>query len=66
LHPFTLLEEELKSTTIHYWYADGMSEPVAQDEIVNGDQWEPSEKKRRALSGDQRYKSTSSPNTSTR
>ncbi len=36
-HPFTLLEEELKSTTIHYWYADGMSEPVAQDEVRNGD-----------------------------
>lgn len=36
-HPFTLLEEELKSSTIHYWYADGMPEPVAQDEVTNGD-----------------------------
>jgi uncharacterized protein (TIGR02231 family) len=36
-HPFTLVEEDLKSTTVHYWYADGMSEPVAQDEVTNGD-----------------------------
>ncbi len=36
-HPVTLVEEELKSTTIHYWYTDGMSEAVAQDEVTNGD-----------------------------
>lgn len=36
-HPFTLIEEELGSTTVHYWYADGMSEAVAQDEVTNGD-----------------------------
>ncbi len=36
-HPVTLTEEELDSKTIHYWYADGMSEVVAQDEVTNGD-----------------------------
>ncbi|MFQ5834067.1 MAG: mucoidy inhibitor MuiA family protein [Candidatus Thorarchaeota archaeon] len=36
-HPVTLMEEEFDSDTIHYWYADGMAEVVAQDEITNGD-----------------------------
>ncbi len=36
-HPITLIEEELKSESIHYWYAEGMSEVVAQDEVTNGD-----------------------------
>lgn len=36
-HPVTLIEEDLKSSTIHYWYAEGMSEVVAQDEVVNND-----------------------------
>ena len=36
-HPVTLVEEEFDSKTIHYWYADGMAEVVAQDEITNGD-----------------------------
>jgi uncharacterized protein (TIGR02231 family) len=36
-HPVTLIEEEFESSTIHYWYADGMAEVVAQDEITNGD-----------------------------
>jgi uncharacterized protein (TIGR02231 family) len=36
-HPVTLIEEEFDSSTIHYWYADGMAEVVAQDEITNGD-----------------------------
>jgi len=35
-HPITLIEEELKSDTIHYWYAEGMSEVVAQDKVTNG------------------------------
>ena len=36
-HPVTLIEEELESSTIHYWYAEGMAEVVAQDEVVNND-----------------------------
>jgi uncharacterized protein (TIGR02231 family) len=36
-HPVTLIEEKFESSTIHYWYADGMAEVVAQDEITNGD-----------------------------
>jgi uncharacterized protein (TIGR02231 family) len=36
-HPVTLIEEELKSSTIHYWYAEGMAEVVAQDKVVNND-----------------------------
>ncbi|MFW9912632.1 MAG: DUF4139 domain-containing protein, partial [Candidatus Thorarchaeota archaeon] len=36
-HPVTLIEEDFDSKTIHYWYADGMAEVVAQDEITNGD-----------------------------
>ncbi|MBN2229201.1 MAG: DUF4139 domain-containing protein [Candidatus Thorarchaeota archaeon] len=36
-HPVTLVEEELDSTTIHYWYADGMAEVVAQDKVTNKD-----------------------------
>ncbi|MFX1607188.1 MAG: mucoidy inhibitor MuiA family protein, partial [Promethearchaeota archaeon] len=36
-HPVTLIEEELESTTIHYWYAEGMAEVVAQDKVVNND-----------------------------
>ncbi|MHA2379632.1 MAG: mucoidy inhibitor MuiA family protein [Candidatus Thorarchaeota archaeon] len=36
-HPVTLIEEESDSTTVHYWYTDGMAEVVAQDEIENGD-----------------------------
>ncbi|NHJ13483.1 MAG: mucoidy inhibitor MuiA family protein [Candidatus Thorarchaeota archaeon] len=36
-HPVTLIEEDFESTTIHYWYTDGMSEVVAQDEITNAD-----------------------------
>ncbi|MBD3405724.1 MAG: mucoidy inhibitor MuiA family protein [Candidatus Lokiarchaeota archaeon] len=36
-HPVTLTEETLDSRSIHYWYADGMAEVVAQDEVTNGD-----------------------------
>ncbi|NWF95588.1 MAG: mucoidy inhibitor MuiA family protein [Candidatus Thorarchaeota archaeon] len=36
-HPVTLVEEELATKTIHYWYADGMSEVVAQDLVTNND-----------------------------
>jgi len=36
-HPITLIEEELSSETIHYWYAEGMAEVVAQDKVTNGD-----------------------------
>ncbi len=36
-HPVTLIEEEMDSRTLHYWFADGMSEVVAQDEVTNGD-----------------------------
>jgi uncharacterized protein (TIGR02231 family) len=36
-HPITLIEENLRSNTIHYWYAEGMSEVVAQDKVTNGD-----------------------------
>jgi uncharacterized protein (TIGR02231 family) len=36
-HPITLIEEDLKSVTLHYWYAEGMAEVVAQDEVTNGD-----------------------------
>lgn len=36
-HPVTLIEEELDSSTIHYWYAEGMAEVVAQDKVVNND-----------------------------
>ncbi|MEM2141993.1 MAG: mucoidy inhibitor MuiA family protein [Candidatus Thorarchaeota archaeon] len=36
-HPVALTEEDLESRTVHYWYADGMSEVVAQDEVTNGD-----------------------------
>ncbi len=36
-HPVTLIEEELNSSTIHYWYAEGMSEVVAQDKVTNND-----------------------------
>jgi uncharacterized protein (TIGR02231 family) len=36
-HPVTLIEEELKSSTIHYWYAEEMSEVVAQDKVTNND-----------------------------
>jgi uncharacterized protein (TIGR02231 family) len=35
-HPVTLIEEDLDTKTIHYWYTDGMSEVVAQDEVTNG------------------------------
>ncbi|MGY5879304.1 MAG: mucoidy inhibitor MuiA family protein [Candidatus Thorarchaeota archaeon] len=35
-HPITLIEEELGSETIHYWYAEGMAEVVAQDKVTNG------------------------------
>ena len=35
-HPITLIEEELQSETIHYWYAEGMAEVVAQDKVTNG------------------------------
>jgi len=35
-HPVTLIEEELESETIHYWYAEGMAEVVAQDKVTNG------------------------------
>lgn len=35
-HPITLIEEDLESETIHYWYAEGMAEVVAQDEVTNG------------------------------
>ncbi|MHA2024803.1 MAG: mucoidy inhibitor MuiA family protein [Candidatus Thorarchaeota archaeon] len=36
-HPVTLIEEELKSKTVHYWYAEGMAEVVAQDKVTNND-----------------------------
>jgi len=36
-HPVTLIEEDLESSTIHYWYAEGMAEVVAQDKVVNND-----------------------------
>lgn len=36
-HPITLIEEELNSEAIHYWYAEGMAEVVAQDKVTNGD-----------------------------
>jgi uncharacterized protein (TIGR02231 family) len=36
-HPITLIEEDLQSITIHHWYAEGMAEVVAQDEVTNGD-----------------------------
>ncbi len=36
-HPVTLIEEELNSSTVHYWYAEGMSEVVAQDKVTNKD-----------------------------
>ncbi|KXH76656.1 MAG: hypothetical protein AM326_06835 [Candidatus Thorarchaeota archaeon SMTZ-45] len=36
-HPVTLIEENLDSSTIHYWYAEGMAEVVAQDKVVNND-----------------------------
>lgn len=36
-HPVTLIEEELESSTIHYWYAEGMAEVVAQDRVMNND-----------------------------
>ena len=36
-HPITLIEEDLCSETIHYWYAEGMAEVVAQDKVTNGD-----------------------------
>lgn len=36
-HPVTLIEEDLDSSTIHYWYAEGMAEVVAQDKVVNND-----------------------------
>ena len=36
-HPITLIEEDLSSDTIYYWYAEGMSEVVAQDKVTNGD-----------------------------
>ncbi|MGD9397836.1 MAG: DUF4139 domain-containing protein, partial [Candidatus Thorarchaeota archaeon] len=36
-HPVTLIEEELESSTVHYWYAEGMAEVVAQDKVVNND-----------------------------
>lgn len=35
-HPVTLIEEELESETVHYWYAEGMAEVVAQDKVTNG------------------------------
>ncbi|TFG29645.1 mucoidy inhibitor MuiA family protein [Candidatus Thorarchaeota archaeon] len=35
-HPITLIEEDLASETIHYWYAEGMAEVVAQDKVTNG------------------------------
>ncbi|MFW9975671.1 MAG: mucoidy inhibitor MuiA family protein, partial [Candidatus Thorarchaeota archaeon] len=36
-HPVTLLEEELGTSTVHYWYAEEMAEVVAQDKVVNND-----------------------------
>ncbi|TFG33309.1 mucoidy inhibitor MuiA family protein [Candidatus Thorarchaeota archaeon] len=36
-HPVTLTEEDLDSDTVHYWYAEGMAEVVAQDKVTNGD-----------------------------
>ncbi|MFW9963345.1 MAG: mucoidy inhibitor MuiA family protein [Candidatus Sifarchaeia archaeon] len=36
-HPVTLIEEDLESSTIHYWYAEEMAEVVAQDKVLNND-----------------------------
>jgi len=36
-HPVTLIEETLDSETVHYWYAEGMAEVVAQDNVTNAD-----------------------------
>jgi uncharacterized protein (TIGR02231 family) len=36
-HPVTLIEEKLSSSTVHYWYAEEMSEVVAQDKVTNND-----------------------------
>ncbi len=36
-HPVTLIEEGLESSTVHYWYAEGMAEVVAQDKVVNNE-----------------------------
>lgn len=36
-HPITLIEEEMKSVTVHYWYAEEMYEVVAQDKVTNND-----------------------------
>lgn len=36
-HPVTLIEEEMKSSTVHYWYAEEMYEVVAQDKVTNND-----------------------------
>lgn len=36
-HPVTLFEESLSSETVHYWYAEGMAEVVAQDKVTNAD-----------------------------
>ncbi|MCF2136546.1 MAG: mucoidy inhibitor MuiA family protein [Candidatus Thorarchaeota archaeon] len=36
-HPVLLVEEDMDSKTLHYWYADEMPEVVARNEITNGD-----------------------------
>ncbi|MFW9869959.1 MAG: mucoidy inhibitor MuiA family protein [Candidatus Thorarchaeota archaeon] len=36
-HPVTLIEEEMKSSTVHYWFAEEMYEVVAQDKVTNND-----------------------------
>jgi len=36
-HPVTLVEEDLETRTVHYWYTDAMAEVVAQDEVTNGE-----------------------------
>ncbi len=36
-HPVTLIEEDLNSSTVHYWYAEEMYEVVAQDKVTNND-----------------------------
>ncbi len=35
-HPVTLIEEELNSKTLHYWYTDEMPDVVAYNQIENG------------------------------
>ena len=36
-NPILLVEEEMESKTLHYWYAEEMDTVVAQNEVKNGD-----------------------------